>query len=145
MMHKKLSFLALTSTIWTAAVMADGNNQFTDGDEFADFYGQDELVSIATGTSTPISKAPSVASVISSKQIEAMGATHLDEVLERIPGLHVMPSDLSRLDPVYSVRGIQTGFNPQILVLMNGAVVKDYTNGGAAADISDASEQHQPY
>lgn len=130
MMHKKLSFLALTSTIWTAAVMADGNNQFTDGDEFADFYGQDELVSIATGTSTPISKAPSVASVISSKQIEAMGATHLDEVLERIPGLHVMPSDLSRLDPVYSVRGIQTGFNPQILVLMNGAVVKDYTNGG---------------
>mgnify|MGYP000167995186 FL=1 len=130
MMHKKLSFLALTSTIWTAAVMADGNNQFTDGDEFADFYGQDELVSIATGTSTPISKAPSVASVISSKQIEAMGATHLDEVLERIPGLHVMPSDLNRLDPVYSVRGIQTGFNPQILVLMNGIEIKEYANGG---------------
>ncbi|MDI3324274.1 TonB-dependent receptor [Pontibacterium granulatum] len=126
----KFSFLALTSTIWTAAVMAGGENQFTDGDEFADFYGQDELVSIATGTSTPISKAPSVASVISAEQIEAMGATHLDEVLERIPGLHVMPSDLNRLDPVYSIRGIQTGFNPQILVLMNGAEVKDYLNGG---------------
>ncbi|MBE9399075.1 TonB-dependent receptor [Pontibacterium sp. N1Y112] len=132
MMHKKLSFLALTSTIWTAAVMADGNNQFTDGDEFADFYGQDELVSIATGTSTPISKAPSVASVISSKQIEAMGATHLDEVLERIPGLHVMRSDLSRLDPVYSVRGIQTGFNPQILVLLNGTEIKQLVTGGLA-------------
>jgi len=129
-MMNKFSFLALTSTIWTAAVMAAGDNQFTDGDEFADFYGQDELVSIATGTSTPISKAPSVASVISAEQIEAMGATHLDEVLERIPGLHVMPSDLNRLDPVYSIRGIQTGFNPQILVLMNGAEVKDYLNGG---------------
>ena len=76
-MMNKFSFLALTSTIWTAAVMAAGDNQFTDGDEFADFYGQDELVSIATGTSTPISKAPSVASVISAEQIEAMGATHL--------------------------------------------------------------------
>ncbi|TNF08378.1 MAG: TonB-dependent receptor, partial [Gammaproteobacteria bacterium] len=89
-----------------------------------------ELVSIATGTSTPISKAPSVASVISAEQIEAMGATHLDEVLERIPGLHVMPSDLSRLDPVYSIRGIQTGFNPQILVLMNGTEIDGLANGG---------------
>lgn len=131
-MMKKFSFLALTSTIWTAAVMAAGDNQFTDGDEFADFYGQDELVSIATGTSTPISKAPSVASVISAEQIEAMGATHLDEVLERIPGLHVMRSDLSRLDPVYSVRGIQTGFNPQMLVLLNGTEIKQLVTGGLA-------------
>lgn len=129
-MHRPTSFLALTSIIWTAAVSAGELNQFTEGDEFADFYGQDELVSIATGTSTPIRKAPSVASVISSKQIEAMGATHLDEVLERIPGLHVMPSDLNRLDPVYAIRGIQTGFNPQILVLMNGAEIKDLSNGG---------------
>lgn len=131
-MMKKFSFLALTSTIWTGAVMAAGDNQFTDGDEFADFYGQDELVSIATGTSTPISKAPSVASVISAEQIEAMGATHLDEVLERIPGLHVMRSDLSRLDPVYSVRGIQTGFNPQMLVLLNGTEIKQLVTGGLA-------------
>lgn len=130
-MQIKFYPLIVASLIHTP-LWAVESNQFYEGDEFADFYAEDELISIATGTVIPIRKAPSVASVISRQQIDAMGATHLDEVLERIPGLHVMPSNLSRLDPVYSIRGIQTGFNPQILVLLNGNEIKHNYNGGLA-------------
>jgi outer membrane receptor for ferrienterochelin and colicins len=132
MMHIKFYSLVLPSLLYSACALANEGNQFNEGDEFADYFAKEELVSIATGTSTPLSKAPSVANVISSERIEAMGATRLSEVLERIPGLHVMRSNLSRLDPVYSIRGIHTGFNPQILFLLNGIEIKHNYNGGLA-------------
>ena len=96
----------------------------------SDLYSEEELISVATGTEIPLNKAPSVASVITRQQIDRMGATHLSEVLERVPGLHVTLSGLSRLDPVYSIRGVQTGFNPQVLVLLNGTTFKNTYNGG---------------
>ncbi|MDO6513970.1 TonB-dependent siderophore receptor [Neptuniibacter sp. 2_MG-2023] len=130
-MKKRLSILTLLTSLFAQVTAAEENN-FAPGSEFADFFGEETLVSIATGTHTPISKAPSVASVINAETISSMGVTHLFEVLERIPGLHLMPSDLSRLDPVLSVRGIQTGFNPQILILLNGIELKHNYNGGLA-------------
>ncbi len=129
-MKSSLYLLCIPALLFPIYGYSLGVNEFEEGDEFADYYNEEELVTIATGTSTPLNKAPSVASVITRRQIERMGATHLDEVLERVPGLHVMPSGLSRMDPVYSVHGIQTGFNPQIMVLMNGVVFKDAFNGG---------------
>ncbi|MEH6627006.1 MAG: TonB-dependent receptor [Motiliproteus sp.] len=129
-MRIQLYSLLLSTMLSPLHGFAAGVNEFEEGDEFAGYYNEEELVSIATGTVTPLNKAPSVASVITRKQIEQMGATHLDEVLERVPGLHVMPSSLSRMDPTYSVRGIQTGFNPQIMVLLNGAEFKNTFNGG---------------
>lgn len=99
-------------------------------DEFLDYYGGEEFVSIATGTQKSVSKAPAVASVITADYIEKMGATNLDEILELVPGLHVSPSTVSRLDPVYSIRGLQTGFNPQVLVLLNGTEFKNSFSGG---------------
>jgi len=87
-------------------------------------------ISIATGNSTSLDKAPATASVIYAADIEAMGARNLDDVLETIPGLHVSLSSLSRLDSVYSVRGIHTGFNPQVLLLMNGIPVENTVTGG---------------
>lgn len=90
------------------------------GEDLAALYGDEEFVSIATGSAKPVNKAPAVASVITAKDIETMGATDLNQVLETVPGLHVSLSALSRLDAVYSIRGIHTGFNPQVLLLMNG-------------------------
>lgn len=87
-------------------------------------------ISIATGNSTPLDKAPATASVIYAADIAAMGARNLDEVLETLPGVHVSLSSLSRLDSVYSVRGIHTGFNPQVLLLMNGVPVENTVSGG---------------
>lgn len=130
-MKNRLSILTLLTSLFAGSLAAE-ENVFAPGSEFADFFGEETLVSIATGTHTPISKAPSVASVINADTISAMGVTHLFEVFERIPGLHLMPSDLSRLDPVLSVRGIKTGFNPQILILLNGIELKHNYNGGLA-------------
>ncbi len=93
--------------------------EFND-DGMEDLYGDEEFVSIATGSSKPVYRAPAVASVITAKQIEAMGARNLNEVLESVPGLHVGVSAINRLDSVFSIRGIHTGFNPQVLLLMNG-------------------------
>ena len=87
-------------------------------------------ISIATGNSTPLDRAPASASVINAADIRAMGARHLDEVLETIPGLHVSLSSLSRLEPVYSIRGIHTGFNPHVLLLLNGVPVQSSLQGG---------------
>ncbi len=98
-------------------------------EEMEALYGDEEFVSIATGSSKPVYKAPAVASVITAKQIEAMGARTLDEVLERVPGLHVGVSTQGRLDSIYSIRGIHTSFNPQVLVLMNGLPFPFFSGG----------------
>lgn len=87
-------------------------------------------ISIATGNSTSLDKAPATASVIYAAEIAAMGARNLDEILETVPGLHVALSSLSRLDSVYSIRGIHTGFNPQVLLLLNGVPVQFSLQGG---------------
>ncbi len=90
-------------------------------------------ITSATGNSTPLDKAPATASVITSEEIEAMGARTLDEALEFVPGLHVSLSALNRLDAVYSIRGIHTGFNPHVLLLMNGVPVQFSLQGGRPA------------
>ncbi len=81
-------------------------------------------ITTATGNSTSLDRAPATASVITALQIEAMGAKNLDEVLETIPGLHVSVSALSRLDSIYFIRGIHSGFNPHVLLLKNGVPVQ---------------------
>lgn len=101
----------------------------SDEDELGGFYGDEEFINIATGTSKPISKAPAVASVITSEDIRRMGAASLDEILERVPGLHVSLSKVNRFDSIYSIRGIQTGRTPQILVLLNGLEFKNSFTG----------------
>jgi outer membrane receptor protein involved in Fe transport len=82
-------------------------------------YGDEEMISIATGSRRPIAKAPAVASVITAEDIKAIGATDLDEVLETVPGLHVARS-FTGYNPIYTFRGIYSDFNPQVLVLING-------------------------
>ncbi len=88
-------------------------------DELDLLFGGEEFISLATGSSQPISRAPAVASVITAADIKAIGATDLDQVLETVPGLHVSRS--SRLyNPIYTIRGIISETNPQVLVLING-------------------------
>lgn len=87
-------------------------------------------ISIATGSATAIEQAPATASVITAAEIQAMGARNLDDILEMVPGLHVSLSSLSRLDSVYSIRGIHTGFNAQVLLLINGEPLQNALQGG---------------
>ena len=93
-------------------------------------YEDEEIVEIATGTSKPIHLAPSVASVITAKDIKASGARTLDEALEQVAGLHVSLSPINRLKSIYSIRGIYTAENPQIKFLVNGLSYDVSINGG---------------
>ena len=107
--------LALLSLAWAGG--AAGQN--VEEDDLALVYGDKASISIATGSQQPIARAPAVASVITAQDIQAMGATDLDQALESVPGLHVSVSSLA-YHPIYSFRGIFTSFNPQVLMLVNG-------------------------
>jgi len=117
--------LACLASIWGAGAGAAENYYDLSLAEL----GQMEI-SIATGNSTPIDKAPASASVVSAEDIAAMGAKTLDDILETLPGVHVALSSLSRLDSVYSIRGVHTGFNSQVLLLVNGIPVQYSLQGG---------------
>ena len=82
-------------------------------------YADEIMTSLATGSSQPVSRAPAVASVITAKDIDAIGATDLDHILETVPGLHVSRR-ASSYNPIYTIRGIQSDANPQVLILING-------------------------
>ena len=111
---------ASISSILLIFVLSVSAQTESEEDDLYLLYGDDEMISIATGVTQPIAVAPSTATVITADDIKAMGAMTIDQVLERVPGLHVEPSTLDRLDPVYTFRGLYTGLNPQVLFLLNG-------------------------
>lgn len=93
--------------------------QNSDEEDLALVYGDKSTISIATGSSQSLRRAPAVATVITAEDIAAIGATDLDQVLETVPGLHVARSPVG-YEPLYVVRGIYSASNPQILMLQNG-------------------------
>ncbi len=103
------------------------SNAYSDFDEeeaLIELYGDEEIISIATGSAQPISRAPAVATVITAKDIKEMGATDIDEALETVPGLHVARRARQYL-PIYTFRGIYSSENPQVLVLVNGISINN--------------------
>ncbi|MCL7488739.1 MAG: TonB-dependent receptor [Desulfobulbaceae bacterium] len=92
---------------------------FGSGPQEEDVYRSERLLVTATGSLKPVRLAPSVATVITKEEIEAIGATNLDEILETVPGFHVTPSG-TFFTPIWSLRGIHTSVNPEVLLLING-------------------------
>ncbi|MBH9552814.1 TonB-dependent receptor plug domain-containing protein [Inhella gelatinilytica] len=103
--------LALGATLGSAHAAED--------EDLALAYGDQATVSIATGSKQPLRRAPAVATVFTADDIQAMGATDLEDVLARVPGLHVSRTSLL-YSPLWVMRGIYSQFNQQILVLHNG-------------------------
>jgi len=91
----------------------------------------EELLDTTIATGVPIKQkfAPAVTSILTSSEIRKSGARTLHEALEQVPGLHIYPSDLDLMSQKISIRGIQTGFNPQVLFLMDGVPLNDLLNG----------------
>ncbi|NIB40370.1 TonB-dependent receptor [Pseudomaricurvus alkylphenolicus] len=89
-------------------------------DLFALSLGELLEVKVASVTPVTVIQAPSVVSVITAADIEAMGAITLPEVLQTVPGFNVLPSTLNRMNPVFAIRGIYTGQNAQVLFMLNG-------------------------
>ncbi|MTV39311.1 TonB-dependent receptor plug domain-containing protein [Duganella radicis] len=100
-------------------------------DEDLSLYGMDRFaISLATGSTQTLRRAPAVASVITAEDIAAMGATDLDHVLESVAGVHVTRAAPMHA-PNYIIRGIGGGgpTNPQVLVLLNGLRLNTDYNG----------------
>ena len=116
---------AALAVAWSAGAHAAPQSE---EEELALAYGDKSFVSIATGSRQPIARAPSVATVVTAEDIAAIGATDLDEVLETVPGLHVARSPLG-YNPIYTIRGIHTQYNPQVLMLVNGIPITGVTFG----------------
>ncbi len=91
------------------------------------------MIDIATGYAVPLEKAPAVATVITAKEIKAMGAETLDDILETVPGLHNIPATFSGKNSA-TIRGIYTSFNPQVLFLMNGYRLSSFAFSGSVTN-----------
>ena len=95
--------------------------------------GMEELVDLdvflATGTAKPLKLAPSVATVITAEDLERLGVTTLDEALETVPGLHVMPSVTNLFMPSWIIRGIYSQLNPHVLLMVDGQPLRANVNG----------------
>lgn len=118
MKSKNLILFPLVPIIfYTSCVLA----QSADEEELALIYGDKKTISIATGNKQDLRRAPAVATVVTTEEIAAMGATNLDEVLESVPGIHVSRSSI-RYASAFMIRGIGGGgqTNPQVLLLQNG-------------------------
>jgi outer membrane receptor for ferrienterochelin and colicins len=113
--------MVLLSTATVKAAPQPGKVDLAQAEEedLAQAYGDKSFVTIATGDKQPIARAPSVASVITAEDIAAIGAADIDEVLETVPGIHVSRSPIG-YDPIYTIRGIDTQYNPEVLMLVNG-------------------------
>ena len=114
-------------TLGSGGVFADEDVEEFE-DDLEDFYGDEDFISIATGTKKLIRKAPSVASVITAEEIRNMGAMDLDDILESVPGLHVTKLPNVYLS-IYAIRGVYSSFNPQVLMLINGIPVTNMFTG----------------
>lgn len=90
-------------------------------------------VEIATGQPQKLSHVPAVANVITAAEISAMGVTEFSQVLEMIPGVHVYPNPVARLESHFSIRGIHTADNSQVLVLLDGHDVAYVSTGSTPA------------
>lgn len=113
----RINRIALVLLAISLANAAAQSSEREDEKALLQLYGDEEMISTATGAKKPISKAPSVATVITQDDIKRIGATDLDEALETVPGLHVSRSTI--YGPLYTIRGIYSGQNPQVLLLIN--------------------------
>ncbi len=110
-----------------------GNEDYASDDplEILKMLGSEEIVEseakVATGIVQPLEEAPAIATVITAEEIEAMGATDIDDILETIPGLHVARD--RAYNPIYTIRGIYSEFNAEILLMINGIPLKSLLMG----------------
>lgn len=92
-------------------------------------FGDEETVSIATGTAKSTRLAPSVASLITADDIARMGAVSLDDVLATVPGVYVTRGN-GRNSATYSIRGQTSSANAEVLMMIDGIPVKQLFTGG---------------
>lgn len=128
-----MNYKIVISLILLISQLAFANEDHLSEDEYRlmDSMSFEELLETDVSTGVPMKQrfVPSITSILTSEEIVKSGARTLHEVLEQVPGLHIYPSDLDLMSEKISIRGIQTGFSPQVLFLMDGVSLNDLLNG----------------
>ena len=92
----------------------------------------DRKIAIATRQETPLSKAPSIVTVITAEEIKNLGYRTFIEILRTVPGFEILKmGDLGHTIPV--VRGIRS--ENKVRVLVNGHFVVNPARGGTIDEI----------
>ena len=95
----------------------------------------ESMITIATRHKTPINKAPSIVTVITSKQIKQMGFRTLIDVLKIVPGFYVSMDETGERE--IAVRGVLDDASQKIKVLIDGHSINDVWRGGAMWNFND--------
>ena len=115
------------SLIWAA------DNQTEDGD-FFDLSLEELLaitVDVSTGTKRSVKHSPASITLYTREEIQRMGVTNLDQLLNYVPGFHVSRTDNEGLASSPSIRGRRSNsVGREVLVLMDGARLNDPVTGG---------------
>ena len=98
--------LPIVLLLATHAVFAEEDLEAIYGTEE---QGSEEIISLATGYSQPLVRAPAIATVITAEEIEKRGALTLADALISVPGLLV--STARGLSDVFVIRGLFREFN----------------------------------
>lgn len=127
--RKNLIKLAIFAVVYKSSLSFAQDNDAA----VSSIYGETEATqSIAAGYPVPRQLSPSVTSVITSQDIERIGAKRLLDVLEYLPGVHIV-QDRSGHN-IIGFRGIYSSSNNQVLVLVNGTPLRDLMLGGHPYD-----------
>ena len=73
---------------------------------------------VATGVKQSTQRAPAVTSIITAQDIEVMGVRTLQDVLQTVPGIQTSYNWYNV--PIYTIRGVSSENNPEVLFLING-------------------------
>lgn len=150
-MKKYLTLFLAISTLQLKSFASDLTNHGHDHtikqqpDNFAGLFELDinELltinVSVASRSSLSLSDAPASISIFTASDIQLMGITHLDQLLNFVPGFLSAREDQARSN-VATIRGRRiNNYNPDILVMIDTIPVNNPVTGGGLYNISELS------
>lgn len=98
------------------------------------FYEEADLLT-ATKRTTPLRKAPAIATIISADDIRNMGARNLLEVLKMVPGFGISITEFGGY--MIEVRGIRTSLNEKILFMIDGHSLNKNFIGSALYNVAE--------
>jgi len=123
--------LAVEATLPHARVTSPADEQA----ELLLLYEEKDLVT-ATKRSTPLRKAPAIATIVTADEIRKMGARNLLDVLKMVPGLGISISEQG-IDMI-EVRGIRSANVEKILFMIDGHPLNKNLFGSAFYLLADA-------
>jgi len=126
--------LANTAAAAETASSVPQQEEHNETAELRMLYEEKDLVT-ATKRSTPLRKAPAIATIITADEIRNMGARNLLDVLKMVPGIGISTTEYAA--NMIEVRGIRTAYNEKILLMIDGHSMNKTSSGSGLYMLAD--------